>query len=86
MTIGDYFVARDFVWSESSGLNVSTSPFVEESNSNSQANEDGETRFVRHGRILEADLENIDMQCNFWSHCAIGFLLDYRKFSILYLQ
>lgn len=67
-------------------MSVSTGPFVEEFDSTSQTSEDGETPFVRHGPILEADHENIDMQQEFWSHCAIGFILDYRKFSILYLQ
>ena len=28
----------------------------------------------------------ITVQCDFWSHYAIGFLLDYQKFSVSYLQ
>lgn len=43
-------------------MSVSTGPFVEESDSTSQTGEDGETPFVRHGPIREADHENIDMQ------------------------
>ena len=61
---------------------VSTSPFVEESDSASQASEDEETPFARHGPVLEAGFENIDMQRDFWSPCVISFILDYRKFSI----
>lgn len=49
VTMGDHFAACYFVWSESSGSNVSTGSFVEESDSKSHANEDGETPFMRHG-------------------------------------
>ena len=65
---------------------VSTSPFVEESDSASQASEDEETPFARHGPLLEAGFENVDMQQDFWSHYVISFILDYRKFLILYPQ
>ena len=84
--MGDPFTARNFGWSESSGLEVSSGRFVEESDSDSLDSEDNEAPFARHGHVLEADHENVDMQRGFWSHCAFGFILDYRKFSIAYLQ
>ena len=65
---------------------VSTSLFVEESDLASQASEDEEPPFARHGPVLEAGFENIDMQRDFWSPCVISFILDYRKFSISYSQ
>ena len=85
LNMGDHFAACDFGWFESSGSNVSTSLFVEEFDSASQNSDDGETPFVRHGPVLKVDPENVDMQREFWSHCAIGFILDYRKFLISYL-
>ena len=82
----DPFAARNFGWSKSSGSEVSSSPFIEESKSDSLGSEDDEAPFARHGPVLEADYENVDMQRGFWSHCAFGFVLDYKKFSIAYLQ
>ena len=82
----DPFAARNFGWSKSSGSEVSSSPFIEESKSDSLGSEDDEAPFARHGPVLKADYENVDMQRGFWSHCAFGFVLDYRKFSIAYLQ
>nr|POE45905.1 hypothetical protein CFP56_54203 [Quercus suber] len=84
--MGDLFPTREFGWTESNGSEVSGGPFVEESNAPSQANEGKETPFARHELVLEADAENINMQRDLWSHCAIGFILDYRKFLVHRLQ
>ena len=84
--MGDPFAARNFGWSESSGSEVSSGLFIEESDSDSLVSEDDEAPFARHGPVLDADHENVDMQCEFWSHCAFGFILDYKKFSIAYPQ
>ena len=45
-----------------------------------------EAPFARHGPILEADPDSIHMQRLFWGHCAMGFILDYRKFLVSHLQ
>ena len=82
----DPFAACNFGWSKSSGSEVSSGPLIEESKSDSLGSEDDEAPFARHGPVLEADHENVDMQREFWSHFAFGFVLDYRKFSIAYLQ
>ena len=78
--------AREFGWSESSGFDMSVGPFTEDSDVSSQTSDEFESPFARHGPVLEADSENLNMQRDFWSHCAFGFLLDYRKFSIHHLQ
>lgn len=36
--------------------------------------------------MIEADPDNVDMQQDFWSDFAIGFILDYRKFLVPYLE
>ena len=78
--IGDPFTSK------SSGSEVSSGPFIEKSDLDSLGSEVNDAPFARHGPILEADPENVDMQRGFWRHCAFGFILDYRKFSIAYLQ
>ena len=45
-----------------------------------------EAPFARHGPILEADPDSIHMQRLIWGHCAMGFILDYRKFLVSHLQ
>ena len=84
--MGDPFVNRDFTRTESSGLDVSADPFADESDSSSQSSDDLEAPFARHSPLLEDDLDSIHMQRLFWTQCALGFVLDYRKFSVAYLQ
>lgn len=84
--MGDHFADFNFGWSKSNGSEVSFGPFIEEFNSDSLVSEDGEAPFARHGLVLEADPENVDMKQESWSHYAFGFVLGYRKFLISYLQ
>ena len=42
--------------------------------------------FARHGPLVHSDPEEIAIQRDFWNLCAIGFILDYRKFSVRHLQ
>ena len=65
---------------------MSADPFVDNSCLYSQSSDDLEAPFARHGPLLEANLNSIHMQHLFWTQCALGFVLDYRKFSIAYLQ
>lgn len=39
-----------------------------------------------HEPIIEADPTDLSTQRDYWCNCAIGFILDYRKFSVGYLQ
>ena len=84
--MGDHFPAREYGWTESSGSDISVGPFTEASDASSQTSDENETPFARHGPVLEADMDNLNMQRDLWSHCTIGFLLDYRKFSVQHLQ
>ena len=84
--MGDPSVNRVFAWTESSGSDVSADPFADDSDLDSQSSDELEAPFARHGPLLEADPESIHMQRLFWSQCTLGFVLDYRKFSIAYLQ
>ena len=77
LTIGDHFPAREFGWTKSSGSEIGVGPFVEECDASSQESEGSEVPFARHGLVLEVDAKNLHMQRDFWSHCAIGFILDY---------
>ncbi|KAF3968912.1 hypothetical protein CMV_007251 [Castanea mollissima] len=84
--MGDHGIPREFGWTESSGSDISVDPFADDSDLLSQSNEDDEAPFARHGPIIEADPNDVNMQREFWSHCAMGFILDYRLFSVHYLQ
>lgn len=86
MNMGDHITIREFEWTESNGLDVSGGPFAVDSDSSSQNSDAKETPFTRHGPMIEADPDSVDMQRDFWSHFAIGFILDYRKFLVPYLQ
>ena len=45
-----------------------------------------EIPFARHGLVIYPNPKDVAAQCDFWNRCAIGFLLDYRKFLVSYLQ
>ena len=79
-------MTRDFAWTESSGSDSSAEPFTDDSDRSSQISDDLDALFARHGPLLEADPDSVHMQRLFWRQCAMGFILDYRKFSVAYLQ
>lgn len=60
--------------------------FADEVESNYRSSDEDEVPFARHGPVLEPDPEEITIQRYFWSSCAIGFILDYIKFSVSHLQ
>jgi|UniRef100_A0A2N9F2J8 hypothetical protein len=41
---------------------------------------------ARHGPVIQANSEDVAIQREYWHMCAIGFLLDYRRFSMPHLQ
>lgn len=82
----DHFTTKEFDWTDSNDSEGSIEPFVDETKLDLQSNEGDEVPFASHGPIIEADLEEINMQRDFWSFFAVGFILDYRKFSISHLQ
>lgn len=84
--MGDSSVLMDFAWIESSGSDDGEDPFVDESDQSSLSTDDLEVPFVRHGPLIEVDPDSVNMQRLFWGHCAMGYVLDYRKFSVAYLQ
>lgn len=84
--IDDQFTVREFGWTESSGSDISNDPSDEETESDMLSNEGDGMPFARYGPIIEAGPEEVNMQRDFWSLCAIGFILDYRKFSVPHLQ
>lgn len=78
--------AREYGWTDSSDSNVSEDLFAKELESHLLSSEDDEVLFARHGPVVEPDLEDVALQRDFWNCCAIGFLLDYRKFLVHYMQ
>ena len=79
-TMDDNIAPREVGWTDSSNSDIILDLFTEELESNLLPSEEEEVPFVRHGLLVELDLEDLVIQRDFWSCCAIGFLLDYRKF------
>jgi len=82
----DFFNAREYGWTESSNFDISIDPLADDLESDSGSNGDNEVPFAWHGPLIEVDPSDLSNQREFWGNCAIGFILDYRKFSMGYLQ
>lgn len=77
---------REYGWTDSSDSNISDDLFEEELELDLLSSEDDEVPIARHGPIVEPNPEDVAVQRGFWNFCAIGFILDYPKFSIHHLQ
>lgn len=71
---------------DSSDSDFSDDLYAEEQQSDLLSSEDDEVPFASHGPLVHPDPEEVAIQRNFWNLCAIGFILDYRKFSVSHLQ
>ena len=69
--------AREYGWTDSSDTNYNLDMASEERESDLLSSDSDEIPFARHGPIVYPDPEDVATQCDFWSHCAIGFLLEY---------
>nr|POE48964.1 uncharacterized protein CFP56_49428 [Quercus suber] len=78
--------AREYGWTESSDSDVSDDLHEEELASDLLSTDEDEAPFARHGPVVVPNPEEVSIQRDFWSSCAIGFILDYRKFSVNRLQ
>lgn len=81
-----YFTAREFGWIESSDSEVSAELFANEIESDYRSSDDEDVSFARHEPTKEVDLDDALAQRDFWSRCAIGFILDYKKFFVDHLH
>ena len=82
----DHIEAREYGWTYSSDSNISAELFAEELESDLLSSDDDEIPFARHCPIVEPGPKEIAIQRDFWNLCAIGFILDYRKFSVHHRQ
>ena len=82
----DNIVSREYGWTDSNDIDYSFDLAVEEMESNMISSDEEETPFARHGPYIRLDADDVVVQRAFWECCAIGFLLDYRKFFVRYLQ
>ena len=69
--------AREYGWTDSSDTNYNLDMASEELESDLLSSDSDEIPFARHGPVVYPDPEDVATQCDFWSHCAIGFLLEY---------
>lgn len=84
-TIDNHIEAREYGWTDNSDSNISDDLFEEELESDLLSSDDDEISFALHGPVVVPDLDEIAIQRDFWNFCAIGFILDYRKFSVSHL-
>ena len=82
----DPFDPREFGWTECSESGFSNDLFADEVESKLQTSDEEELPFARHGPVLEANLEELSNQRDFWISHTIGFILDYHRFSVSHLQ
>lgn len=78
--------AKEYGWTDSSDSNISADLLEEEMDSDLLSRDEDEVPFARHGPLVVPDTEDIASQRDFWNLCAIGFIMDYRKFSVHHLQ
>ena len=60
--MGDHIPAREYGWTESSGSDTSVGPFTEDTDASSQTSDQNETPFALHGPVLEAEMDNLNIQ------------------------
>ena len=84
-TMDTHIEAKEYGWTDSSDSDINDDLLEEELGSDLLSSNEDEIPFARHGPIVVPDLEEVSIQRDFWSSCAIGFILDYRKFSVNHL-
>ena len=82
----EFFNTRKYGWTESSDSDISIDPLADDLELDFGSSGGNEVPFARHGPLIEVDPFGLSNQKEFWGNYAIGFILDYRKFSIGYLQ
>ena len=59
---------------------------TDEVESDLYSSDDEDIPFARHGPVIEPNHKEVTIQRDFWGLCAIGFILNYRKFFVNHLQ
>lgn len=80
----DFISTKEFGWTNSSSLELSLEDLDRELNQD--IFEDPKTPITKHDLIIHAVPMEIEHQRQFWYHCALGFILDYRRFIVHHLQ
>ena len=79
---------REFGWTESSESELSAEEYDGDLDMAKSSNEELNLHapFARHGPVIRANSQDLQTQREYWSMCAVAFLLDYRRFSVPHLQ
>ena len=77
---------QEYGWTDSNDSNFSIDLFEEEMEPDLLSSDEDEVPFARHGPLVIPDAEDVASQREYWNFCAIGFIMDYRKFSVHRLQ
>ena len=84
--MADSFTAKEYGWIESSDSKINIELFTNEIEFNYRSSDDEGVPFPQHGPVVVADPSELSNWKDFWSNFAIGFILDYIKFSGGHLQ
>jgi hypothetical protein len=79
---------QEFGWTESSESDQSAEEYDGDLDMEESSDEDLDLHapLARHGPIIRATSHDLTAHREYWSMCAIAFLLDYRRFSVPHLQ
>jgi hypothetical protein len=79
---------REFGWTDSSESGQSAEEYDGDLDMDDSSNDEMDLHapLARHGPVLRANPTDVIIQREYWSNCAIAYLLDYRKFSVRHLQ
>ena len=79
---------REFDWTDSSDFEMTEEDSDGDLDMEVTSNDELDLHAppARHGPIIRANQDDLNIQREYWSQCAIAFLLDYWKFSIAHLQ
>lgn len=80
----DFISTKEFGWTDSSSSELSLEDLDRELNQD--IFEDPKTPIAKHDLIIDAVPMEIEHHRQFWYHCALGFILDYRRFTVHHLQ
>ena len=84
MTINNFVQEREFGWTDSSDSNQSAENYDGDLNMDDSSNDelDLHALLAPHGPVLRANPADVAIQREYWTNCAIAYLLDYWKFSV----
>jgi hypothetical protein len=86
--MNNFVQEREFGWTDNSEFDQSAKDYDGDLDMDDSSNDelDLHAPLARHGPVLRANPADVVIQREYWTNCAIAYLLDYWKFSVRHLQ